>query len=372
MKRKILISITIIAVLLMSNLSALTVMGAELDHKQIEAERNAENVEGIVGTDQVASEMEETRNGFDVTIDEQTMTIPKEGDADIEMSSEDGSEDISMSLPQEAELSDAIVTTNGTIVYEGDNDATVSVQPLQIEESDLTVMGNRTMVTIENKNASKEYSFEYKLPENSRLVKAEDYYQDMKQDEPITDEEIALEKGWIYVVDADNEILAAIEPAWAQDADGNSVPTYYEISGTTLIQVVEFGQGSKFPIIADPKTTKKPKSEKVGSDKYTCKLDHTKVGAGITFTGGGYKIATAAKKTLAKKIAAKVGGYFIPTIGWTSLAVDIYCSFAALTKHNYTKFTIKYETWTQYKHQAGAWRKGYKVKVTNIGATWSN
>lgn len=80
------------------------------------------------------------------------------------MSSEDGSEDISMSLPQEAELSDAIATTNGTIVYEGDNDATVSVQPLQIEESDLTVMGNRTMVTIENKNASKEYSFEYKLP----------------------------------------------------------------------------------------------------------------------------------------------------------------------------------------------------------------
>ncbi|XRG78987.1 hypothetical protein V5E38_01290 [Rossellomorea sp. GAMAL-10_SWC] len=50
----------------------------------------------------------------------------------------------------------------------------------------------------------------------------------------------------------DNIIQSVFSPAWAKDANGNSVPTKYTVDGNTLIQTVEFNENSVFPIIADP------------------------------------------------------------------------------------------------------------------------
>lgn len=47
-------------------------------------------------------------------------------------------------------------------------------------------------------------------------------------------------------------MLARVEAPWAFDADGIAVETWYEIDGTTLVQHVEVGPETAYPVIADP------------------------------------------------------------------------------------------------------------------------
>ncbi len=48
-------------------------------------------------------------------------------------------------------------------------------------------------------------------------------------------------------------IPALVEAPWARDKSGRSVPTYFEISGTTLTQVVKHrGADFDYGIVADP------------------------------------------------------------------------------------------------------------------------
>jgi hypothetical protein len=59
--------------------------------------------------------------------------------------------------------------------------------------------------------------------------------------------------GTISILDAHGAWTGGVKPAWARDAEGNVVPTHYEISGSTLTQVVDFSQpGVVFPVVADP------------------------------------------------------------------------------------------------------------------------
>lgn len=46
-------------------------------------------------------------------------------------------------------------------------------------------------------------------------------------------------------------IVTAVAPAWALDANGESVPTQYRIEGTTLVQVIDH-HGATYPVVGDP------------------------------------------------------------------------------------------------------------------------
>lgn len=48
---------------------------------------------------------------------------------------------------------------------------------------------------------------------------------------------------------------AGIDSPWAKDADGTPVPTYFEVSGGKLTQVVETTSEVRYPVVADPKLT---------------------------------------------------------------------------------------------------------------------
>lgn len=51
----------------------------------------------------------------------------------------------------------------------------------------------------------------------------------------------------------DRVSLGTIDPAWARDAAGRSVPTRYEINGNVLTQIVDRRAGDfAYPIVADP------------------------------------------------------------------------------------------------------------------------
>lgn len=53
--------------------------------------------------------------------------------------------------------------------------------------------------------------------------------------------------------DKDGTALATVAPPWARDASGLTVPTHYEVDGTTLVQVVDHQGGLyDYAITADP------------------------------------------------------------------------------------------------------------------------
>lgn len=77
-----------------------------------------------------------------------------------------------------------------------------------------------------------EFTYEVVLPNGSTLRDGDD--------------------GSINFLDENGTVLGGIAPAWAVDAEGAPVPTHYEIEGSSVIQVVEISNDTKFPVVADP------------------------------------------------------------------------------------------------------------------------
>ncbi|MDT2260362.1 hypothetical protein P7H06_13765 [Paenibacillus larvae] len=70
----------------------------------------------------------------------------------------------------EVDTKEAVQTSNGTIVYKGkeeNSSVDLAVQP--------TTKGVRNLVRINDATAPKEYNFNIKIPEGSKLVSAADY-----------------------------------------------------------------------------------------------------------------------------------------------------------------------------------------------------
>lgn len=246
MKRKVICIITVVMLL-----SGTTFSYAELkanasdENTQVAEELEnasdvADYVERIVGTDNLNDNLEEgndcyqTNEGVDVK-------IPKYGDDEIAIETLES--EILMGLPDEVKDGEGVLTDSGTIVYlSGSEDASVSVQVLSEEQYGETFDAVRTMVIIENPNAPKEYSFDFTLEDGYTLIQDYDY----------EDEYDEWDCGAVYIVNENNEVISTIDPAWAIDANGNDVDTYYEIKGNTLMQIVSFDKKTAFPIIADP------------------------------------------------------------------------------------------------------------------------
>lgn len=150
-----------------------------------------------------------------------------------------------MKLPIEASDDDGILTKNGTMIYGKEDDAvTIGVQPLKDETGNVSFEGVRTLITINESTASKEYTFAYDLPEGYSLITAKDYYCDIIDNEAVNEND--YDTGEVYIVNKDNVIDTVIDAAWAVDANGNDVDTYYVVNGNILTQVVNFDEKTTF------------------------------------------------------------------------------------------------------------------------------
>lgn len=95
--------------------------------------------------------------------------------------------------------------------------------------------GVRLLTAIADSSAPTSYSYTFDVPEGSFLTDNHHGY---------------------YLRGPDGGTLGALDYAWAVDASGNSVPTSYEWSGTTLTQIVDLtAPGLTFPVLADPSWT---------------------------------------------------------------------------------------------------------------------
>ncbi|MEU2951034.1 hypothetical protein [Streptomyces xanthochromogenes] len=135
---------------------------------------------------------------------------------------------IGIALPATSDVK-GIKTESGTIVYPGAAKNT----DLAIQATDDG--GVRSLITINNANAAKEYRFPLDLPAGAVPEQQED--------------------GSVLVLtgaDEDADIIGAFDAPWAKGANGSAVPTSYRIEDGTLIQTVAFDQNTAFPVVADP------------------------------------------------------------------------------------------------------------------------
>ena len=157
-----------------------------------------------------------------LNVGDSQITLPKDAAKTIEVDSKDRS-DISVSLPFAETAASAQVVAD-RVVYDNQNGS----KTVPVPRGDGSMQIN---TVIESPSAPTAYPYTFSVPGTA---------------------EVREEGGTILFLDQDGKMLGGLAPAWAKDANGNSVPTHYEVSGTAVTQVIEHGEGSAYPIVADP------------------------------------------------------------------------------------------------------------------------
>jgi hypothetical protein len=199
-----------------------------------------------------------------------TVSVP--ADAADGISLGDGVQ-IGLPFAQRAEEA-AASPLSGVVAYDNNNgSATV---PLIRDDGAVQIT-----TVIENAHAPKRYDYPMDIPDGGSLVQTPE--------------------GVVAIVTGDGAPLRVLGDAWAKDANGNSVPTHYEVRGNTLTQVVDFTEHTAFPVVADPTTT--------GVYSYSCVLQN----------GSSYfiKPGTALSTCKGSRLQKYINGRLVQTIPLT-------------------------------------------------------
>jgi len=155
--------------------------------------------------------------------------VPLSASEAIQIDGENGRSGVQIGIPAEGHGEQL---PNGSIIYDAESpQAKVVVDNVPVRVEGIEATSVRQLITIGGPEADTRYEFPVDLPEGGRLLETSD--------------------GTVTAVDGAGSELGVFAPAWAVDADGKSVPTRYEISDDTLIQIVEH-QGAAYPVTADP------------------------------------------------------------------------------------------------------------------------
>ena len=167
----------------------------------------------------------EGTNAIEFTVSGTTVNVPVDPAAGILLSSARGA--ASVGLPFATGAANAVVERPGVVSYDNGNGS----RTVAAVQDDGSVQLN---TVIENANAPTRYDYPITVPEGHKLV--------------------ANEGGSVFAVNDAGAVSLFIAPPWAKDALGKSVPTRYEINGTTLTHIVDHPQtnGVTYPVVADP------------------------------------------------------------------------------------------------------------------------
>ncbi|WP_158862524.1 hypothetical protein [Leifsonia sp. AG29] len=152
------------------------------------------------------------------------ISLPVTASGGIEVST--GSHELTIGLPYSDQARPAAeVHTPGVVVYDNRNGSS-TVPAIQSDGS------IRISTVLADPGAPKRYDYPMDLGPGERLRANPDHSIDL--------------------VASDGTTLGHFDAPWAKDADGNPVPTWYEVKGDTLTQMVDFSTEAVFPIVADP------------------------------------------------------------------------------------------------------------------------
>lgn len=245
------------------------------DGSQTKSDRVAYQVENLVGNDDMIDSIHEGKTNYVPSTTNVEISIPKEGDDKISLSI--GDDDICMSLPDEIKKSEGVLTEDGYVVYDSQSNIDAIVQTTEeVLNSDEIRNTVRTMISIESGDASKEYSFDYDLPDGCRLVMGSEL-----ENKEIPDDAVGIINGEGYAI-------GIIDSPWAKDVTGEALSTSYRLEGNKLIQTINFNENTKFPVTADPSTIVDSKTRSTTYQKVTGweEVDGQPSGGYVFRTGG--------------------------------------------------------------------------------------
>lgn len=134
----------------------------------------------------------------------------------------------SISLPDSLSVGAGTVADDGTVVYvSSDDDAQASDDAIAVQ----TLSDGSTRVQTIIGSADSTHEFSYSM-EGFAPVKTDDRV--------------------LFISNDDSGTFVPLAAAWAVDANGATVETYYEIRGEELVQVVVPSGDTAYPIVADP------------------------------------------------------------------------------------------------------------------------
>lgn len=151
------------------------------------------------------------------------VTVPIEAVNEIQITSPNGNK-LGIQLPFSGDATNAVELSRGVVAYDNMN-SSVSVPIVKVD-------GSVQLATVLTSSAAPiGYSYKFRLPKGSSISRLGD--------------------GVVLMSQA--KFMGAIAAPWAKDANGRDVPTHYEVSGSTVIQVVDhLSDRFAYPIVADP------------------------------------------------------------------------------------------------------------------------
>lgn len=152
-----------------------------------------------------------------------TVTVPTEAENGLDFSTPSG-ETITINLPNSGAAGKAELLQDGAVTYPAESSANSVI----VSEASVQML-----TTIASADAPTRYDYELDLAPGQRIESAGEGLQ---------------------VIGADGSVQLAAGQAWARDAAGQSIPTRYEVNGSTVTQVVEHNSSSEvtYPVVADP------------------------------------------------------------------------------------------------------------------------
>ena len=163
---------------------------------------------------------------IEATIGQGTVYLPADPTGEVEVQANHGSEapGFRLGLPILNGRGEAEIAADGTVVYSSTKNVSVAVQ--------VDDWGFRTLTVLHDQSAPDRFAYQVMPPEGATLDQ---------------------DGGGAWILDSAGEPYAYLEPAWALDAHGQSVPTWYEIEADHIVQVVNHNKGIfVYPIVADP------------------------------------------------------------------------------------------------------------------------
>ncbi len=153
--------------------------------------------------------------------------IPTDASDAIELSLPNSDAGMSISLPFADDASAAEILNPGVVSFQNNNDTHTAA----VVKQDGSVV---IATVIDSSAAPTRFTYEVEGAPGSFLEAQPD--------------------GTVFLLDETRtSVLGGFMAAWARDAEGNDVPTRYEISGNELTQVVDLSSPTiAYPVVADP------------------------------------------------------------------------------------------------------------------------
>lgn len=159
------------------------------------------------------------------TSEDHRAIVPSDPSESVVLASTQGP-DLEIGLPFSGDAVNAVELLDAALAYDNGNGSTT----VPVSKSDGSV---QITTVIEDSTAPTSYRYEIGSAEGSQLRLFED--------------------GGVVIESTTGEYLGGVATPWAYDANGTAVDTWYEVEGSTLVQVVAHDAGSyAYPIVADP------------------------------------------------------------------------------------------------------------------------